>query len=81
MSAQSQYVHCLLHTCSVITNTLTSQRIKHALSPVTTYRSKAALRLKFEVCKELRGHIELLPETGYIQAQSTYSVQLKFLPR
>ncbi|KAL1777360.1 cilia-and flagella-associated protein 74 isoform X1 [Sigmodon hispidus] len=44
-------------------------------------RSKAALRLKFEVCKELRGHIELLPETGYIQAQSTYSVQVKFLPR
>ncbi|XP_036034939.1 cilia- and flagella-associated protein 74 isoform X15 [Onychomys torridus] len=44
-------------------------------------RSKAALRLKFEVCKELRGHIELLPETGYIQAQSSYSVQLKFLPR
>ncbi|XP_049986089.1 cilia- and flagella-associated protein 74 isoform X3 [Alexandromys fortis] len=44
-------------------------------------RSKAALRLKFEVCKELRGHIELVPETGYIQAQSSYSVQLKFLPR
>ncbi|XP_012886885.1 PREDICTED: cilia- and flagella-associated protein 74 [Dipodomys ordii] len=44
-------------------------------------RSKAALRLKFEVCKELRGHMELLPETGYIQAMSTYSVQLKFLPR
>ncbi|KAK7817253.1 hypothetical protein U0070_004390 [Myodes glareolus] len=44
-------------------------------------RSKAALRLKFEVCKELRGHIELLPETGYIQARSSYSVQLKFLPR
>ncbi|XP_059542244.1 cilia- and flagella-associated protein 74-like [Myotis daubentonii] len=44
-------------------------------------RSKAALRLKFEVCKELRGHMELLPETGYIQALSTYSVQLKFLPR
>ncbi|DAA21247.1 TPA: hCG1647286-like [Bos taurus] len=44
-------------------------------------RSKAALRLKFEVCKELRGHVELLPETGYIQALSSYSVQLKFLPR
>ncbi|XP_054300294.1 cilia- and flagella-associated protein 74 isoform X3 [Pongo pygmaeus] len=44
-------------------------------------RSKAALRLKFEVCKELRAHLELLPETGYIQAQSSYSVQLKFLPR
>ncbi|XP_069320773.1 cilia- and flagella-associated protein 74 [Eulemur rufifrons] len=44
-------------------------------------RSNAALRLKFEVCKELRGHMELLPETGYIQARSSYSVQLKFLPR
>ncbi|XP_063488111.1 cilia- and flagella-associated protein 74 isoform X2 [Symphalangus syndactylus] len=44
-------------------------------------RSKAALRLKFEVCKELRAHLELLPEMGYIQAQSSYSVQLKFLPR
>uniref|UniRef100_A0A8C9DMG8 Cilia- and flagella-associated protein 74 n=1 Tax=Prolemur simus TaxID=1328070 RepID=A0A8C9DMG8_PROSS len=44
-------------------------------------RSNAALRLKFEVCKELRGHMELLPETGYIQAHSSYSVQLKFLPR
>lgn len=44
-------------------------------------RSKVALRLKFEVCKELRGHMELLPETGYIQALSSFSVQLKFLPR
>uniref|UniRef100_A0A8D1SZ79 Cilia and flagella associated protein 74 n=1 Tax=Sus scrofa TaxID=9823 RepID=A0A8D1SZ79_PIG len=44
-------------------------------------RSKVALRLKFEVCKELRGHVELLPETGYIQAMSSFSVQLKFLPR
>ncbi|XP_008582098.1 PREDICTED: uncharacterized protein KIAA1751 [Galeopterus variegatus] len=44
-------------------------------------RSKVALRLRFEVCRELRGHIELLPETGYIQALSSYSVQLKFLPR
>uniref|UniRef100_G3VNF3 Cilia and flagella associated protein 74 n=1 Tax=Sarcophilus harrisii TaxID=9305 RepID=G3VNF3_SARHA len=44
-------------------------------------RSKAALRLKFEVCPELQKHIELLPETGYIQAQSSFSVQLKFLPK
>ncbi|KAM5266866.1 cilia- and flagella-associated protein 74 isoform 2-T2 [Hipposideros larvatus] len=44
-------------------------------------RSKAALRLKLEVCKELRGHMELLPKTGYIQALSSYYVQLKFLPR
>ncbi|XP_074162622.1 cilia- and flagella-associated protein 74 isoform X2 [Sminthopsis crassicaudata] len=44
-------------------------------------RSKAALRLKFEVCPELQKHIELLPETGYIQAQSSFTVQLKFLPK
>ncbi|KFO31768.1 Putative protein KIAA1751 like protein [Fukomys damarensis] len=44
-------------------------------------RSKVALRLRFEVCKELRGHLELLPETGYIQALASCSVQLKFLPR
>ncbi|XP_043851370.1 cilia- and flagella-associated protein 74 [Dromiciops gliroides] len=50
-------------------------------SVIIETRSKAALRLKFEVCKELQKHIELLPETGYIQAQSSYSVQLKFLPR
>ncbi|XP_055984311.1 cilia- and flagella-associated protein 74 [Sorex fumeus] len=44
-------------------------------------RSKVALRLKLEVCKELRAHFELLPEMGYIQALSSFSVQLKFLPR
>ncbi|XP_074970392.1 cilia- and flagella-associated protein 74 [Phalacrocorax aristotelis] len=44
-------------------------------------RAKATLRLKFEVCKELSKHMELLPKTGYIQALSSFSVQLKFLPR
>ncbi|XP_061207668.1 cilia- and flagella-associated protein 74 isoform X9 [Neopsephotus bourkii] len=44
-------------------------------------RAKATLHLKFEVCKELSKHMELLPETGYIQAQASFSVQLKFLPR
>ncbi|XP_077009477.1 cilia- and flagella-associated protein 74-like isoform X2 [Tamandua tetradactyla] len=44
-------------------------------------RSKAALRLKFEVCRELRAHMELLPQTGYVQAMSSCSVQLKFKPR
>ncbi|XP_058516983.1 cilia- and flagella-associated protein 74 [Ochotona princeps] len=50
-------------------------------SIVVHTRSKAALRLRFEVCPELRGHMELLPETGYIQALSSCTVQLKFLPR
>ncbi|XP_075629373.1 cilia- and flagella-associated protein 74 isoform X2 [Balearica regulorum gibbericeps] len=44
-------------------------------------RAKTTLRLKFEVCKELSKHMELLPKTGYIQAQSSFSVQLQFLPR
>ncbi|XP_024616090.1 cilia- and flagella-associated protein 74 [Neophocaena asiaeorientalis asiaeorientalis] len=44
-------------------------------------RSKAALTLNFEVCKGLQGHLELLPKTGCIQALSSYSVRLKFLPR
>ncbi|XP_010014079.1 PREDICTED: uncharacterized protein CFAP74, partial [Nestor notabilis] len=44
-------------------------------------RAKATLHLKFEVCKELSKHMELLPKSGYIQAQASFSVQLKFLPR
>ena len=45
------------------------------------FRATTALKLRFEVCKELRNHLELLPKTGYIQAQSQFSAQLKFLPR
>ncbi|KAM3824222.1 cilia- and flagella-associated protein 74 [Vipera latastei] len=48
---------------------------------VVQSRATSALRLKFEVCKELASFVELLPKTGYIQAQSSFSVQLKFLPR
>ncbi|XP_063799122.1 cilia- and flagella-associated protein 74 [Pseudophryne corroboree] len=50
-------------------------------SIVVKNRATTALRLKFEVCKELRNHMELLPKTGFIQAQSSFSVQLKFIPR
>ncbi|KAJ7395496.1 cilia- and flagella-associated protein 74 [Pitangus sulphuratus] len=48
-----------------------------------TLRSRATttLRFKFEVCKEVSKHLELLPKTGYIQPQSAFSAQLKFLPR
>nr|CAB3230261.1 uncharacterized protein KIAA1751 homolog [Phallusia mammillata] len=44
-------------------------------------RASTALRLNFEVPRELRSHLELLPKTGYIQAKSTFTAQLKFLPR
>ncbi|KAJ8371108.1 hypothetical protein SKAU_G00111360 [Synaphobranchus kaupii] len=48
---------------------------------VVQSRSNTALRLTFEVCKELRNHMEVLPKTGYIQAKSSFNAQLKFLPR
>ncbi|XP_071804990.1 cilia- and flagella-associated protein 74-like [Asterias amurensis] len=48
---------------------------------VVNNRATTALRIKFEVCKELRSYMELLPKTAYIQAQSQFSAQLKFLPR
>ncbi|XP_061115099.1 cilia- and flagella-associated protein 74 [Conger conger] len=50
-------------------------------SIVVQSRSNIALRLTFEVCKELRSHLEVLPKTGYIQAKSSFNAQLKFLPR
>ncbi|XP_030041945.1 cilia- and flagella-associated protein 74 isoform X2 [Microcaecilia unicolor] len=44
-------------------------------------RGKTALHLKFEVCKELKLHMDVLPKIGYINAQASFSIQLKFLPR
>ncbi|XP_076597344.1 cilia- and flagella-associated protein 74 isoform X1 [Chaetodon auriga] len=44
-------------------------------------RASTALKLTFEVCPEMRKHMEILPKTGFIQAQSNFSAQLKFLPR
>ncbi|XP_071945764.1 cilia- and flagella-associated protein 74-like isoform X2 [Antedon mediterranea] len=48
---------------------------------IVNNRATTSLRLTFEVCKELQSHLELLPKTGYIQAQSQFSAQLKFFPR
>ncbi|XP_029362700.1 cilia- and flagella-associated protein 74 isoform X2 [Echeneis naucrates] len=44
-------------------------------------RASTALKVTFEVGPELRKHIEILPKTGFIQAQSRFNAQLKFLPR
>nr|XP_033778536.1 cilia- and flagella-associated protein 74 isoform X2 [Geotrypetes seraphini] len=44
-------------------------------------RGKTALRMKFEICKELKLHMEVLPKSGSINAQASFSIQLKFLPR
>ncbi|XP_047428401.1 cilia- and flagella-associated protein 74 isoform X2 [Mugil cephalus] len=44
-------------------------------------RASSALKLTFEVCPEMRKHVEILPKTGFIQAQSSFNAQLKFMPR
>ncbi|KAM7404384.1 hypothetical protein PAMP_011732 [Pampus punctatissimus] len=43
--------------------------------------ASTALKLTFDVCPEMRKHVEILPKTGFIQAQSSFNAQLKFLPR
>ncbi|XP_031724564.1 cilia- and flagella-associated protein 74 isoform X4 [Anarrhichthys ocellatus] len=43
-------------------------------------RASTALKLTFEVCPEMRKHMEILPKTGFVQAQSSFNAQLKFLP-
>ncbi|XP_059190214.1 cilia- and flagella-associated protein 74 [Centropristis striata] len=50
-------------------------------SIVVQSRANTALKLTFEVCPEMRKHMEILPKTGFIQAQSSFNAQLKFLPR
>ena len=45
------------------------------------FRATSALKLMFEVPKSMKKHMELLPKTGFVQAQSSFSAQLKFLPR
>ncbi|XP_039657369.1 cilia- and flagella-associated protein 74 isoform X5 [Perca fluviatilis] len=44
-------------------------------------RASTALKLTFEVCPEMRKHMEILPKMGFIQPQSGFNAQLKFLPR
>ncbi|XP_056897121.1 cilia- and flagella-associated protein 74 isoform X5 [Takifugu flavidus] len=55
----------------------------HLYQDIITVQSRASttLKLTFEVCPELRKHMKILPKTGFIQAQSTFNGQLKFLPR
>ncbi|CAE1275585.1 Cilia- and flagella-associated protein 74 [Acanthosepion pharaonis] len=44
-------------------------------------RETSALKIRFEMAKEMRNHLEILPNIGYIQARSQFQAQLKFLPR
>ncbi|XP_047218154.1 cilia- and flagella-associated protein 74 isoform X5 [Girardinichthys multiradiatus] len=44
-------------------------------------RANKALKVTFEVCPGMRKHMEILPKNGFIQAQSSFNAQLKFIPR
>ncbi|KAM8830181.1 cilia- and flagella-associated protein 74 isoform 1-T1 [Synchiropus picturatus] len=44
-------------------------------------RASTVLTLTFDMCEEMKKHMEILPKTGFIQAQSSFDAHLKFLPR
>lgn len=45
------------------------------------FRAGTALRVTFQVPPALSPHLEVLPKYGVIQGGSSYSAQLKFIPR
>ena len=44
-------------------------------------RANIAQRVQFDVSESMRNHLEILPKNGLVQAESTFSAQLKFFPR
>ncbi|XP_063677916.1 cilia- and flagella-associated protein 74-like [Bolinopsis microptera] len=49
-------------------------------SVVLHNRATSALRIKFEIPTALRDHVDVLPQNGVVQANSSFSAQLKFIP-
>ncbi|KAL5252786.1 hypothetical protein ACHWQZ_G015526 [Mnemiopsis leidyi] len=49
-------------------------------SVVLHNRATSALRIKFEIPSLLRDHVDVLPQNGVVQANSSFSAQLKFIP-
>ncbi|RTG87310.1 uncharacterized protein DC041_0004264 [Schistosoma bovis] len=44
-------------------------------------RTKSALKIIFEVDKEISNHLKILPKTGFVQAESRLLAQVKLLPK
>ncbi|CAH8470423.1 unnamed protein product [Schistosoma intercalatum] len=44
-------------------------------------RTKSALKVIFEVDKEISNHLKILPKTGFVQAESRLLAQVKLLPK
>lgn len=49
--------------------------------PVFSVSTSTALKLTFDLWPEMRKHIEIIPRTGFLQAQSSFTAHLKFVPR
>ncbi|XP_077581620.1 cilia- and flagella-associated protein 74 [Stigmatopora nigra] len=43
--------------------------------------TSTALKLTFDLWPEMRKHMEIIPRTGFLQAQSSFTAHLKFLAR
>ncbi|XP_049610848.1 cilia- and flagella-associated protein 74 isoform X2 [Syngnathus scovelli] len=43
--------------------------------------TSTALKLTFDLWPEMRKHMEIIPRTGFLQAQSSFTAHLKFVPR
>ncbi|CAH8828023.1 unnamed protein product [Trichobilharzia szidati] len=44
-------------------------------------RTKSAVKVVFEVDKEISDHLKILPKTGFVQAESRLLAQVKLLPK
>ncbi|XP_077371028.1 cilia- and flagella-associated protein 74 isoform X3 [Festucalex cinctus] len=55
----------------------------HLYQEVVTIQSSTstALKLTFDLWPEMRKHMEIIPRTGFLQAQSSFTAHLKFVPR
>ncbi|XP_061129000.1 cilia- and flagella-associated protein 74 isoform X2 [Syngnathus typhle] len=55
----------------------------HLYQEVVTLQSSTstALKLTFDLWPEMRKHMEIIPRTGFLQAQSSFTAHLKFVPR
>ncbi|XP_077401217.1 cilia- and flagella-associated protein 74 isoform X6 [Vanacampus margaritifer] len=55
----------------------------HLYQEVVTLQSSTstALKITFDLWPEMRKHMEIIPRTGFLQAQSSFTAHLKFVPR
>ncbi|XP_051913294.1 cilia- and flagella-associated protein 74 isoform X5 [Hippocampus zosterae] len=88
-TASTREVHSMDRILDRSTVSRKSQRaciprsLRPCLIPVTYVLgiTSTALKLTFDLWPEMRKHIEIIPRTGFLQAQSSFTAHLKFVPR